>query len=343
MKRLFFMIVIISLLCTGCGQKTQENGLPKKIRIGTIRVANDKTVADELEIFKEAFAKYDIEVEMIFFDSGTAANIAFGSGAIDFAGMGYTNSVIALSKGINVELVWIHEVLGKSEALVVQKNRDIHGVEDLVGKTIATPFASTSHLSLVKTLELHGITKDQVTLLDMNTVDIVAAWKRGDIDAAYSWEPTLSELKENGNVLITSEDLAKEGITTVNVDLANKDFLEKYPQLAVEYIRALAKAGEIYKKEPNTAIESAAKSLHITPKQAQAQMEGTIWLTPKDQISSKYFGTRKHPGQFLELFYETGVFLEQERKITHIPTKDEIKEFINPIYIEKALEGESYD
>ena len=342
MKKKVLMIIFIFtfVFVTGCSSNIQENGLPKKIKIGTIRVANDKTVADRLNIFKKIFNKKGIDVELMFFDSGTSANIAFSSGAIDFAEMGYTNSVVALSRGINVELIWIHDVLGENEALVVQKGRNINNIKDLKGKKIATPFASTSHLSLVKALELNGISKHDVTLLDMNTVDIVAAWKRGDIDAAYSWEPTLSNLKKTGTVLTTSKELAEKGITTVNIDLVNKDFSKKYPELVSNYISALAEAGEIYKNSPDKAIKAAAESLRITEVEAKSQMNGSMWLSRKDLLSKDYFGTSKDPGNFINIFYDTGKFLNDERKIKKVPSIEEIKKFINPIYIEKSLEME---
>lgn len=92
--------------------------------------------------------------------------------------MGNTNGIIALSRGLDVELIWLHEILGEIEALAVRKDSGIEKVEDLAGKSIATTFASTSHYSLLQVLNEAGIA-DQVQLLDMQTVDIVAAWERG--------------------------------------------------------------------------------------------------------------------------------------------------------------------
>lgn len=333
-----FLVMMSIILLASCSSSFQENGLPRKIRIGTIRVANDKTVAHELGLFQKAFEPLGIEVELIFFDSGTSANIAFSSGAIDFAEMGYTNSVVALSRGIEVELIWIHEVLGENEALVTPHNRNIRSIKDLKGKKIATPFASTSHLSLIKALEFNGLSKEDVTLLDMNTVDIVSAWKRDDLDAAYSWEPTLTELKETGNVLITSKELAEKGVTTTNIELVHRKFSKKYPQLVKLYLSVLDQAVKIYKENPTHAIQAAADRLEITYDEAKSQMEGTQWLSLDQEISSAYFGTTENPGNFIDIFYETGVFLNTEKKIRHIPTLSEIESFINTSYIEDLIE-----
>lgn len=50
--------------------------------------------------------------------------------------MGYTNGVVALSTGIPVNLIWIHEILGTNEALVVPDSRDVKDIKDLKGKKL---------------------------------------------------------------------------------------------------------------------------------------------------------------------------------------------------------------
>lgn len=338
-KRIFLvMLLALALLLGSCSsEKKQESdsNLPKKITIGTIRVANDKTLAQQMGFFKEFFESKGIGVEVLFFDSGTAANVAFAADSIDFAGMGYTNGVVALSKNLNVEMIWIHEVLGANEALVAKD--EIMSVKDLAGKKVATPFSSTSHLSLVKALEMNGLSQNDVVLLDMDTDDIVAAWERGDIDAAYTWEPTLSKIKQKGKVLLDSEYMAQNGVTTVNIELANKNFTKKYPDLVADYISALAKAGELYEKEPDKAIEANAQALSITPEETRVQMEGTIWLSRENQLSEKYLGTLQKPGQFHQVFEDTAKFLKDTKKIDRVPAMQEINSFINSSYIEMSL------
>lgn len=331
-------VLVLALALTACGDKKEESSsgaMPKKINVGTIRVANDKTLAQQMDFFKDFFTSKGIEVEFLFFDSGTAANVAFAAGSIDFAGMGYTNAVVALSKGLDVELIWIHEVLGANEALVVKEG--INSVSDLKGKKIATPFSSTSHLSLVKALEMNGLSQTDVELLDMNTDDIVAAWERGDIDATYTWEPTLSKIKKTGKVLLDSEYMADQGVTTVNVDLVHKNFSSKYPELVSDYISALAKAGKFYADEPEKAFDAVATALSISPDEARVQMEGTKWLTREEELSKDYMGTKAEPGNFHSVFEETAKFLKEQKKLDKLPTKEEIAAFINSSYIELSL------
>lgn len=330
------LLFIPLLVVTGCGKKEESGSQPKEVRIGIIRVPNDKQVAISQNYFKEYFEDKGIKTKFMFFDSGVAANQAFSSNSIDFAEMGYTNGVVALSTGIPVELIWIHEVLGTNEALVVQKDGNIKDITALKGKKVATPFSSTSHFSLLRALNEAGIT-DDVTLLDMQTSEIVAAWDRGDIDGAYTWEPTLSTLKENGHVLIDSQEMADKGYLTANIDLVHQDFAKKYPELVEDYLLALNKGVKFYQEEPEKAAESTAKELSISKDDALNQMTGTTWLTLEDEISPDYLGTEKNPGAFNEVFFKTGEFLNKQGAIKDVPTKEQIQAFIQPKYIEQAI------
>lgn len=333
----WLMLLGVCLLLVSCGdKKTSDTDLPKEVRIGIIRVPNDKQVAIAENYFDTYFADKGIKTKFMFFDSGVSANQALSSGGIDFAEMGYTNGVVALATELPVKLIWIHEVLGDNEALVAQKSLNIKEVKELKGKKIATPFSSTSHFSLLQALKEAGIDKD-VTLLDMQTSEIVAAWERGDIDAAYTWEPTLSTLQETGDVLINSKELAEKGYMTVNIDLVHEEFAEKYPELVEDYLLALNKGVTMYHTEPDKAAEAAAKELGITKEEALRQMQGTTWLSLEEEISKDYLGTESAPGHFNQVFYDTGVFLNEQGAIQHVPSKEEIQSFIQPKFIEGAI------
>ncbi len=328
------VILTIFLLLVGCNGDEGTSDKPSKVKIGIIRVPNDTAVAIQQKYFDAYFMDKGIETEFIFFDSGVSANQAFASGSIDFAEMGFTNGVVALANELPVKLIWIHEVLGTNESLVV-RDKSISSVKELKGKKVATVFSSTSHLSLLKALEMNGMSEKDVTLLNMETASIVSAWDRGDIDAAYTWEPTLSHIKDEGKTLVTSEDLAKDGIMTTNIRLVHEDFADKYPDLVVDFIRAITKAGDLYRSNPNEAIKAAAENIGISFEDAKTQIEGTRWLTPQEEISSDYMGDN---GDFLKMFLSTSEYWYAQGFTSRVPSEQEIRDFIDISYIEKSLE-----
>ena len=74
-----------------------------------------------------------------------------------------------VSRGLSQELAyqvpWIHDVIGAAEALVVRSSK-VTTLEDLKGKTVATPFASTSHFSLLAALDDAGVDPSSVNIID---------------------------------------------------------------------------------------------------------------------------------------------------------------------------------
>ncbi len=351
MKRVFkrglSMLLICALACSIAACSNENNkpeaaaanasvSQPKEINFGILRVPNDETIAIEEGLFDEYFTKRGIKCNFIVFDSGVDANKALASGSIDFATMGNINAVIALANGLDVEMIWIHEVLGEIEALAVKNNSGINKIEDLSGKKIATPFASTAHYSLVNAVKNAGL-EGKVTFLDMRTPEIVAAWERGDIEAAYTWQPSLSVLLKTGKVLLSSKDMAERGYVTANVKLVRKKFADNYPDLTSDFIACLIEAGNKYREDPKTGGAIVAKNLEISQEDALMQMEGSIWCTPEELLGKDYFGKTGEPGSFAKVMKDTADFLKTQGSIDNAPSQESFNDYVNPAYIEKAV------
>lgn len=342
-KYTLLMMLLVTLTVLGaCGDNASEDGgsadgQPDVINIGYLRVPNDEMIAKTEAYFDQYFADLGIETNFVVFDSGVEANQAFASGSVDFASMGNTNGIIALSRGLDVELIWLHEILGEIEGLAVRQSADINAVEDLKGMKIATTFASTSHYSLLQVLNDAGIAND-VELVDMKTMDIVAAWERGDIDAAYTWQPSLGKLLEDGDMLISSEQAAEMGHKTANILLARKGFTDQYKELTTDFIAALVEGGNRYRENREEAAAIVANPLEIPQEEALSQMAGSVWLTPEEEISSEYLGTTEAPGDFSRVMKQTSDFLLEQNSISESPSQEDFDQFINPEYIEAYLE-----
>ena len=341
---LLFLITALALTLTACGndqseKASTEESLPEEINFGILRVPNDETIAVAEGFFDEYFTERGIEVNTRVFDSGVEANQALASGSIDFATMGNTNAITALARELNVELIWIHEVLGENEALAVKNGSGFEKIEDLVGERIAVPFASTAHYVLLNALKEAGVEED-VQLLDMQTAEIVAAWERGDVQAAYSWQPTLSQLLKSGSTLTDSRKMAEKGYITANVDVVRKEFSEEYPQLVADFISALSQAGDIYRNDPERAAEIAGNKLGIETEVALHQMRGTTWKTREELLGENFFGTVDAPGNFAKVMKDTSDFLQNQGSIEESPSQAAFNEYVNPEYIKMSLEND---
>ncbi|MGM0548513.1 MAG: MetQ/NlpA family ABC transporter substrate-binding protein [Bacillota bacterium] len=341
---LLFVIIGLTFILTACGNNQAENtqeskNLPDEINFGILRVPNDQTIAIAQGFFDDYFTERGIKVNTRVFDSGVEANQALASGSIDFATMGNTNAITALARELKVELIWIHEVLGENEALAVKDGSGIKKVKDLAGKRVAVPFASTSHYILLNVLKEAGIEKE-VQLLDMQTAEIVAAWERGDVQAAYTWQPTLAQLLKSGSTLTNSKKMADKGYITANIDVVRKEFSQKYPELVADFISALSQAGDIYRNNPEKAAKIAGDKLGLETEVALHQMQGTSWKTRKELLSADFFGTKTEAGNFAKVMKDTSDFLQAQGSIEESPSQAAFNQFVNPKYIEMSLEND---
>jgi len=332
----FITLTLITTLISGCKSSTADNAgkdATEVVNIGTQQMPNDEKIAIAKGYFEEELG---VKVNIIEFQAGDIRN-ALISGDIDFALVGSASATLGIANGIDAEVIWIHEVLGDAERLVAKNGSGINSIQDVKGKIVATPFTTTAHYSLLKTLEMNGISEKDLTLLDMQMPDIYAAWQRGDIDAAYGWEPILSDLLKDGTTIITSKDLAENGITTSNLEIVRKEFAEQNPQIVTNYIKALNKAVKLYNENQDEAIKTIAESLNITEEEALKQTQGSIWLTAEQQLEPAYLGTTSEKGKLAANLIDTADFLYKQKSLLSEPQAATFEDAVNPSYIENAV------
>jgi len=330
------MTTVIATLFVGCAtseSKTASSGLPKVVNIGTQQMPNDEKIAIAKGFFENELG---VKVNIIEFNAGDIRN-ALVSKNIDFALLGSSSATLGIASGIDVEMIWIHEVLGDAERLVAKNGSNINSIKDIVGKKIATPFATTTHYSLLKALELNGISEKDITLLDMQMPEVYAAWQRGDIDAAYAWEPTLSNLLKDGKTIISSKEMAQKGVVTSNVEVVRREFAQKYPDIVTKYIKAVNKSVKLYNENGVEAVKTISKALEITQEDASKQMKGSIWLTAEQQLDSAYFGRSTKKGNLVTSLKDTADFLYKQKSLMTEPKLSTFQDAVNPSYIENAL------
>jgi taurine transport system substrate-binding protein len=332
MKRLAFLVLAALLVLVA--ESAQAANLPSVINIGTQQIPNGETIVKAYEYFKGL----GVKVNLVEFDSGKDVNTALASGSIDLGMLGTTPATVGIATGIPVELIWIHDVIGKAESLAVKSGSGISSLKDLAGKKIATPFGSTAHYSLLNVLKLENINAKSVTILDLQPADIYAAWQRGDIDGAYVWHPTLGRLlADGGKVIISSEDLAAKGVITADVEVVRTEFARKYPELVADYLKLQIRAVDIYKKRFDEAVSVVAQAYDISPEESRQQITELIWLTPQEHLTSKYLGTSSRKGDIVKTLKSTSEFLVEQKLIETSPDISVFEKAVNPAYIEMAL------
>ena len=194
------------------------------------------------------------------FGGGGEVIKAMASGGVQIGEVGSAGIAAAVSRGEPYELFWILDDIGDAEALVAKNGSGINSVKDLKGKKIAMPFNSTTHFHTMVALEQAGVDPKDVQILNMRPPEVRAAWQRGDIQAAYIWDPVLSEVKKDGKVIITSGKLSADtGKATFDGYIVNKDWAKQNHDFMVKFVKVLAAADEKYRANKDKWTKDSAE------------------------------------------------------------------------------------
>lgn len=248
------------------------------------------------------------------FDNGADVITAIASGDVQIGYLGSSPLTAAATRKVPVETFLIATQIGAAEALVARNGSGINSPQDLIGKKIAVPFVSTGHYSLLAALKHWKIDPAKVTILNLAPPAIAAAWKRGDIDATYVWDPALGVAKETGKVLITSGELAELGAPTFDAWIVRKDFADKHPEVVKAFAKTTLDAYAAYRKDPAAWLADASnvdklvKLSGAKPGDIPGLLQGNVYPLAADQISELGAPTT-------DAITKTAAFLNEQGKV----------------------------
>jgi taurine transport system substrate-binding protein len=277
------------------------------------------------------------DIEFRRFNSGADIFAAIASGDVQIGDVGSSPVAAAVSKGIDVKAFYISSVSRDGEALVVRP--DIKSPAGLRGKKLAAAPVSTDHYQLLAVLKQEGISEKETQVIAIPQPEIVAAWKRGDIDGAFVWDPALSELKKDGKVLLTAGQVADRGAPTFSALVATGEFAKANPDFLSQYVRLIDGYFTSYQADQaawgpeSTNAKLIAGLQGGTAAENSEQLKSTVVPPLEDQVSDKWLGGGDKSG-VAKILKDTAAFLKDQRKITAV--KDSYAAFADPQYADAA-------
>lgn len=146
------------------------------------------------------------------------------------------------AQGVPVKIVYLGHRYGS--AVVVQKNGPVHSFADLKGKTIAVPSRySDERLILFRAMKLHGMTANDIHLVEMAPPDVPGALNAGAIDAFSMGEPypSQAEMAGFGRVLFHAKEYWPDYFSCVLV--VRQDVIDKKPEAVQVLVDGIARSG----------------------------------------------------------------------------------------------------
>ena len=271
--------------------------------------------------------------------SGAQINAGVVAGSLDLGiGIGSSPSAAGISQGIPYKVVGLLDNIGPAEELTVRASDNIKSPADFKGKKIATPFGSTSHFRLIGFLTTNNLSLSDVTVLDLPPEQIVAAWKRGDIDAAYVWSPAKAELLADGGAVYRTYDvLDAKGYVIADLIVARNAFAHANPAAVSGILAAYGRALDLYETHPDQAAAIVGPAAGVSPAVAAANLKEYDFVPLKDQLSPQWLGAPGHPGAFAAELQHTAQFLVGQKSIRRSLGLAAYQKGIDTSYLEQAL------
>jgi NitT/TauT family transport system substrate-binding protein len=270
MKKLYIatavVILLLSTVLFGCGQNSavqgnapgpgkeeaakteQKNKEPVSVSLGILKFTTNAPMYIAIE--KGFFKEENLDVNIKWFESSNAVNVALVSNNLDVGGTGLTADFYNMMAGGQKAIIVSDK--GKEQkgypysAVVVNSDSPIKSIEELKGKRIAvSTIGSTYHYMMGRILEKHGISTKDVQWVPMNAVSgMLEALKGKKVDATVLNEPNVSiALKQGYGKVITwvadEIDYQTSGIGFSTKFAANRD-------AAVRFLKAYLKGARYY-------------------------------------------------------------------------------------------------
>jgi len=328
---------LISGLAMGTAATAQD--APEEITIGYLNLVNAQLVTKNLGLVQ----KYMPGVEITYIKVGGGGDMlrAIAADQIDFGGLGNPPTAIGVARGLPIKGTMVLNMLDYVEAMVVRTDKNIKSFADLAGKTIAAPFGSTTHYLLLQALADEGVDPADMKILDLRPSDIAIAWSRGDIDAAWFWEPNLDKtVKDGGNIFMTSGIMAQRGYPTWDVGVVMNDFAETYPEYVELFIKAECEGIDFWINNPAETARIISEELELSLPDATRMMRGTGMVPCPEQLTAQYMGTEEAPGGFVDTLLATSDFLVSQDRLPETPGREVFEDFLVSTWLYNVVDGQ---
>lgn len=276
---------------------------------------------------KGFYAEHGLDVDIKIVDDESTFASLLGSQSIDALGHVIDREVINFSKGVDETVVMAYDQSTGGDGIVVSK--EIQSVEDLKGKTIALDKSSTSYFYFLTVISEAGLSEDDLEIKDMDADSAGTSFVQGQVDAAVTWEPWLSNAgeREGGHLLCSSADYLN---TIVDVVSFTDAFIEEHPDEVSGFVAAWNEAIEWYNDgNQEEGDQIMADGLSISLEDFKSQVSGVTWYD-KDSMAT-----------FFDESADNNIFSVGDRAISFWVERDLIdssfdsNDLISADYIEK--------
>lgn len=193
------------------------------------------------------FAKHNLDVKLVQFQSGAAANAAYASGSVD---IGYSGipGILGARLATDMKVFMVDNEGYNAEGLVAGKNSGINSIKDLAGKTIGTAVGTTAWMALVSALAKEGVPQDAVKIENVGPTAWIPALSKGDVDGIWGWAPLMFQMEQAGGHIVATDSKYDRNPLLWQV---RAGFLKDHPKAVTQFVAAYDEAASyVSKRDP---------------------------------------------------------------------------------------------
>jgi NitT/TauT family transport system substrate-binding protein len=259
--------ILVVLIAVSIGvwyfQKPQEKltGPSESITIGIPPLENCALllIAED----KHYFSENGLNVTIKKYDTGFNAVNGLIAREVDVAA---ASEYVFAGKALNNEPIRALGNIDSYETIffIARKDKGISSASDLKGKKIGVPRQTGGEFYLGRYLNLHGISLDDVTIVDRKPQQLKDSLANGEVDAVVLWEPFVTPIKEQlgENAVIWP---AQSGQYAYWLVISNTSWIADHPATIERFWRSLAQAEAFTAGHPTEAKAIVVKNLQYDP------------------------------------------------------------------------------
>ncbi|MEK7991318.1 MAG: ABC transporter substrate-binding protein [Thiotrichaceae bacterium] len=248
-----FKYLIFIIFLTSCTTQSNNAHPPINIAIETSWAGYIHIIIAQEKGF---FTQHDVKVNLVVATDGLDTTELYKTKQADGLLNVFPDSIILNAEGYPTQVVMMVDSSFSADGIVAKP--EIKTLQDLAGKTVSfEELNSFSHLFVMKLLEKEGLKEGQFNAMTVVASEALNALNQGKVDAAYTYEPTLSQALNAGYKLLAKAADMPGMITDV---LAFHDtVVQQRPDEIKKIIAAILDARDYVQQNPEESLAIFAK------------------------------------------------------------------------------------
>ncbi|MBI4317379.1 MAG: NrtA/SsuA/CpmA family ABC transporter substrate-binding protein [Chloroflexi bacterium] len=299
----------------GLNSATGYSGTPEPISIGI--PPNEQSALVFIAEEQRLFARNGLSATVKVYDTALAAINAMKNDEVDIAQSAEYPIVTEALKKARITVIGIVD-RHQTVSLVARKDRGIENISDIEGKRIGVPHGTITEFYLGRFLNLHGISLQDVTTVDMSFAQSADALASGTVDAFQVRNKDINPIRERlGSNVITWP--SQSGQVAYEVISGRSEWVNSHPRLIDRLLNSILQAEEFAIRHPAEAMAILQRRLNyddaylasVGPQhQYSLSLEQSLVLAMEDEarwmIGNNLTGEKQTPN-FIDYIHVEGL------------------------------------